>query len=91
MEQEIVLKLHKSFEEYSHKEGEMEYWYARDLQILLGYTQWRNFELAIEKAKIACEKSKQKVNDHFADVSKMIIIGNGGKRQGFDIKLTRYA
>jgi DNA-damage-inducible protein D len=49
------------------------------LQILLGYAQWRNFLLVIEKAKIACTNAKQEVIDHFAEVSKMVEVGSGAK------------
>jgi DNA-damage-inducible protein D len=49
-----------------------EYWLARDLQVLLEYTQWRNFELVIEKAKVSCQTAKQNPDHHFAGVSKTI-------------------
>jgi len=58
------------------------------LQELLGYTQWRNFVAVIEKAKTACQLSNQDVADHFADVSKMVDIGSGAKKEIDDIMLT---
>lgn len=91
MKKDLIEKLHKSFEDCAHQNDGVEYWLARELQTLLGYTQWRNFELVIEKAKIACEKAGQGVEDHFADVSKMVEIGSGTQRGVEDLALTRYA
>jgi DNA-damage-inducible protein D len=67
-----------------------EYWSARDLADVLGYTQWRNFKYAIEKAEIACENSGQDPADHFAASSKMIETGKGAKRRVEDVHLSRY-
>jgi len=58
MEKQIIIKLHKNFEDCAHKKDGVEFWYARELQILLGYDRWENFENAINKAKIACENAK---------------------------------
>lgn len=92
MDKLVITKLHKSFEDYMHTDDNgTEYWLARELQELLGYTQWRNFEQVISKAKIACETSGQPVNEHFADVSKMVDLGSGAKKDIGDIMLTRYA
>ena len=75
MKQEIISQLHNSFESAVNEADGVEYWFARDLQELLNYTQWRNFLLVIDKAKIACNNSGQISADHFADVSKMVGLG----------------
>lgn len=69
----------------------VEFWYARELQKVLEYTEWRNFCAVIDKAKIACEQSENAVDDHFVDVNKMVPIGSGATREVDDIILTRYA
>lgn len=92
MKQEIITKLHKNFEDYAHKTEEgLEFWFARDLQKLLNYDQWRNFQKVIEKAKIACKTTGLEVSDQFADASKMITAGKGAPREIDDIALTRHA
>jgi len=91
MDKNIITTLHKSFEDYVHTENGVEFWYARDLQKLLKYNEWRNFVAVIEKAKKACKNSKQKIEDHFVDVNKMVTLGSGSEREIEDILLTRYA
>lgn len=68
-----------------------EFWESRDLAEVLEYTQYRNFEAVIEKAKLACFNSGHRIEDHFADVSKMVAIGSGAERQVKTILLSRYA
>jgi DNA-damage-inducible protein D len=91
MKQAIIKRLHKNFEDYVHIQEGVEFWFARDLQKLLGYTQWRNLLNVIEKAKESCKNSDHEISDHFADVSKMVVIGSNTERSIEDIKLTRYA
>lgn len=91
MKKEIISTLHSSFELAVNQKDDVEFWFARDLQVLLGYVQWRNFLLVIDKAQIACTNAKQNIQDHFADVSKMVDVGSGAQREIDDIILTRYA
>ena len=68
-----------------------EFWYARELQPVLEYSQWRYLKEAIERAKTACGNSGQNVKDHFAEVRKMVDIGSNAKRSVEDYELSRYA
>lgn len=80
------------FESIRHvNEYGQEFWYARELQIALEYTEWRNFKKAIEKAITACENSTNASSNHFVDVNKMVNIGSGAERELDDIQLSRYA
>ena len=79
------------FDEIIQELDGVEFWYARELQKLLGYEQWRNFELIIHKAQISCESAGINASDHFAEVSKLVPIGSGAERAVKDYMLTRYA
>ena len=82
----------QTFEDIKHiDEDGIEYWYARELQIVLNYKEWRKFENVINKAKEACKNTDISVFDHFVDVDKMVQIGSGAERKQKDYKLTRYA
>lgn len=91
MKSEIVKTLTNDFESNAHNIDGIECWFARDLQKLLGYTQWRNFEQVIEKAKIACQNAGQQIDEHFADVSKTIDMPKTATKEIDDLLLTRYA
>ena len=92
MKKDIVYKLTENFEDFLHKtEDGVEFWLARDLQHLLGYGKWDNFQNVISKAKTACEISGQDIADHFADVGKMVDIGSGAQKEIDDVMLTRFA
>ena len=91
MEKGLITRLHKNFEDFVHNEDGVEFWFARDIQPLLAYTEWRNFEQVVQKAKLACINAGQALSDHFVDVNKVIEAGKGAKHAVVDIKLTRYA
>jgi DNA-damage-inducible protein D len=92
MKTEIIKDHINRFESCANKSKEgVEFWLARDLQQLLGYTKWDNFIAVISKAKTACEITGHIVNDHFADVGKTIQMPKGAQKEVPDIMLTRYA
>ncbi|WP_213523852.1 DNA damage-inducible protein D [Nonlabens sp.] len=92
MKSDIIKSLTNNFETNSHTTEEgIEFWLARDLQHLLDYSKWDNFQSVISKAKTACELSGEDVLDHFADVGKMVVIGSNTEKEIPDIMLTRFA
>lgn len=93
MKKELIQSLTATFEASAQQtENGIEYWLARDLQHLLGYTEWRNFNTtAISKARTACELSGHAVSDHFVDVNKTIAMPKTAEKVIDDLMLTRYA
>ena len=85
-------KQNKSFEDIKHvDENNFEFWYARELQIVLNYKEWRKFENVINKAKEACKNSDISEFEHFVDVDKLSKRANNAEVIIKDYKLTRYA
>ena len=92
MKTSLIHTLTSNFESHSHTTSDgVEFWMARDLQYLLGYSKWDNFQGVISKAKTACELSEQEIDDHFADVGKTIQMPKGAEKNITDIMLTRFA
>ena len=88
----LIKNYYKTFEEIRHiDENSIEFWYARELMLVLDYKDWRYFEAVIEKAKFACLNSGEIDVYHFVVNNKMVQIGSGAKRKQKDYKLSRYA
>lgn len=92
MKKELVKLLTDTFHDHSNTtDNGIEFWFARDIQQLLGYTEWRNFYNVIIKAKTACEVSGNLISNHFVDINKTISMPKGASKVIEDIMLTRYA
>ncbi|MBU0712793.1 DNA damage-inducible protein D [bacterium] len=92
MKKAIIEHLTQDFESYTNQtRNDIEFWFARDLQHLLGYTEWRNFTKVIDKAKTACETTGHLIGDHFVDINKTIAMPKGASKDIPDYMLSRFA
>ena len=91
MESELIIELFEKFEGASYMYNNIECQSARELQEIFSYSKWDNFIKVIDKAKIGCENVGEKIDDHFAELGKMVDLGSGSQREIKDIALTRYA
>jgi len=91
LKRDQITGLFRRFEAVTVEFNGVECWSARELQTLLGYTQWRNFMNTIEKAKESCDNAGESISNHFADVSKTIAMPKSAEKEIDDILLTRYA
>ena len=92
-EKSKLIELKEKFDSIikTEEKDNIEFWYARDLQIQLGYKRWENFIETIKKAMQSCENAGIEVDNHFREVTKMVQIGSGARRNLQDYMLTRYA
>ena len=91
MNKQLIQHLRQQFESFAHEKNGTEYWFARDLQQLLEYTEWRNFKKVINKAIASCENAGQLKENHFVSIKRQIKSAAGIPRQIGDLMLTRFA
>ncbi len=89
---DIIKYNDQTFESIKHiNENGQEFWYARELQVVFDYSQWRRFNDVIERAKVACENSGNRIEEHFAEVGKTIEMPKNAQKEILDFELSRYA
>lgn len=92
MSRDLMRYSDQTFEDIKHiDEDGQEFWYARELQRVLEYAQWRYMKEAVERARLACENSGLNPDNHFAEVRKMVPIGSCAERAVEDYMLSRFA
>lgn len=92
MDSKEIEKRRLALDDHMHlTEDGVEFWYARDIMNVYGYTRWQNFEVAINRAKISLESTETPAQNHFTEASKMVPLGSGAERSVKDYMLTRYA
>lgn len=91
MDKDHISVLIERFDQITHEEDGVEYWFARDLQGLFGYLRWENFETAVFRAMDSVRAAGASPDDHFREVTKMVVVGSGAERKIRDYMLTRYA